>query len=84
MNTVETYSRAVTEDRAAAARRHHVVEVRATGVTPEAVASRTQEVLDAHDADGWRLREIQPIIYNSSTTGYLLLIFERDAPAGTP
>ena len=60
-----------------AGRRHHVVEVRATGVTPEAVAARMQDVLDSHDRDGWTLREIQPIIYNSSTTGYLLLIFER-------
>lgn len=63
-----------------AGRRHHVVEVRATGVTPEAVAARMQDVLDEHDRDGWTLREIQPIIYNSSTTGYLLLIFERPGP----
>lgn len=62
-------------------RRHHVVEVRATGVTPEAVAARMQEILDEHDRNGWTLRQIQPIIYNSSTTGYLLLIFDRDTPA---
>lgn len=56
---------------------HDVVEVRATGVTPESVTERVQEVLDRHDQDGWSLQTVQPIIYNSSTTGYLLLIFER-------
>lgn len=60
---------------------HHVVEVRATGNTPEAVATHLQEVLDEHDRDGWSLQTVQPIIYNSSTTGYLLLIFERGSGA---
>ncbi len=69
------------DDPGAGRRRHHVVEVRATGVTPEAVAARMQEILDEHDRDGWTLRQVQPIIYNSSTTGYLLLIFERGTPA---
>lgn len=70
----------VQDDPSASGRRHHVVEVRATGITPEAVAVRMQDILDEHDRDGWTLRQIQPIIYNSSTTGYLLLIFERDTP----
>ncbi|MBN9128847.1 DUF4177 domain-containing protein [Paenarthrobacter ureafaciens] len=56
---------------------HHVVEVRATGYTPESVATKVQEELDKHDAEGWSLENIQPIIYNSSTTGYLLLVFAR-------
>lgn len=56
---------------------HHVVEVRATGYTPEYVAEQIQEVLDQHDAEGWTLENIQPIIYNSSTTGYLILVFAR-------
>lgn len=56
---------------------HHVVEVRATGYTPEAVTEKLQEVLDEHDASGWALESIQPIIYNSSTTGYLILVFAR-------
>lgn len=56
---------------------HHVVEIRATGFTPESVAERMQETLDEHDAQGWTLQDVQPIIYNSSTTGYLLLIFQR-------
>lgn len=57
---------------------HEVVEIRATGCTPESVAAHMQEVLDKHDADGWALQSVQPIIYNSSTTGYLLLIFQRE------
>lgn len=60
---------------------HHVVEIRATGLTPEHVAERMQEVMDEHGRDGWRLHTVQPIIYNSSTTGYLLLIFVREATA---
>jgi hypothetical protein len=56
---------------------HHVVEVRATGYTPEHVAEKLQEELDKHDAEGWSLESIQPIIYNSSTTGYLILVFAR-------
>lgn len=56
---------------------HDVVEIRATGYTPEYVAERMQEVLDEHDAQGWSLESIQPIIYNSSTTGYLILVFAR-------
>lgn len=56
---------------------HRVIEVRATGVTPEAVSQRMQEVFDEQDAQGWRLQTIQPVIYNSSTTGYFLLIFAR-------
>ncbi|MFV2175487.1 hypothetical protein ACFHW2_34425 [Actinomadura sp. LOL_016] len=57
---------------------HDVVEIRATGNTPESVAAHMQEVLDKHDADGWALQTVQPIIYNSSTTGYLLLVFQRE------
>lgn len=56
---------------------HDVVEIRATGYTPEYVTERMQEVLDEHDAAGWSLESIQPIIYNSSTTGYLILVFTR-------
>jgi hypothetical protein len=58
---------------------HHVVEVRATGYTPENVSERLQQALDEHDAQGWTLQTVQPIIYNSSTTGYLILIFQREA-----
>lgn len=56
---------------------HHVVEIRATGYTPEYVTERMQSELDEHDAQGWSLKSIQPIIYNSSTTGYLILVFAR-------
>lgn len=57
---------------------HHVVEIRATGFTPENVAERMQAALDEHDAQGWSVQTVQPIIYNSSTTGYLLLVFQRE------
>jgi hypothetical protein len=56
---------------------HKVVEVRATGRQPEVVAADIQSTLDVYDADGWVLMTVQPVIYNSSTTGYFLLIFER-------
>jgi hypothetical protein len=57
---------------------HKVVEIRATGRTPEAVADETQKLLDTYGCDGWDLKTVQPIIYNSSTTGYLLLFFSRE------
>ena len=60
-------------------REHLVVDVRATGVMPGEVAAQVQAELDSASTDGWELQLIQPIIYNSSTTGYLLLIFSRDS-----
>lgn len=56
---------------------HKVVDVRATGVMPGEVAALIQEALNEASADGWSLEMIQPIIYNSSTTGYFLLVFSR-------
>ncbi len=56
---------------------HKVVEVRATGRQPEVVAADIQSMLDVNDAEGWELMTVQPVIYNSSTTGYFLLIFQR-------
>ena len=56
---------------------NEVVEVRATGRTPEAVTAEIQTILSEHQVSGWDLRHVQPIIYNSSTTGYLLLFFAR-------
>lgn len=58
---------------------HKVVDVRATGRTPEAVSEEVQNVLNALQADGWMLTRVEPIVYNSSTTGYLLLFFSRGA-----
>ncbi|HEY5273732.1 MAG TPA: DUF4177 domain-containing protein [Acidimicrobiales bacterium] len=57
---------------------HKVIEVRATGRQPDVVAADIQSTLDAYDAEGWELATIQPVIYNSSTTGYFLLIFARN------
>jgi hypothetical protein len=56
---------------------NEVIEVRVTGRTPEAVTEEVQKILSARQVDGWDLSHIQPIIYNSSTTGYLLLFFKR-------
>ena len=57
---------------------HSVVAVRATGLTPTVVAADVQEQLQAADKEGWELQMIQPVIYNSATTGYLLLILRRE------
>lgn len=56
---------------------YDVVEVRATGRTPEVVTDEVRAILTDHAKEGWELTQVQPIIYNSSTTGYLLLFFER-------
>jgi hypothetical protein len=56
---------------------HKVIDVRATGVMPGVVAQDVQEKLTAAAVDGWELQMIQPVIYNSATTGYLLLILRR-------
>ncbi|TDP94799.1 hypothetical protein [Labedaea rhizosphaerae] len=58
---------------------YKIVTVRATGLTPEAVSEELERELNTAVADGWDLDRIQPIIYNSSTTGYLLLILRKDA-----
>lgn len=57
---------------------HKVIDVRATGVMPGAVAQEVEKQLTAAAADGWELQLIQPVIYNSATTGYLLLILRRE------
>lgn len=56
---------------------HKVVEVRAVGRVPEAVTQDIQAVMEERQSDGWRLLTVQPVIYNSSTTGYLLLFFQK-------
>lgn len=59
---------------------HKVVDVRATGVMPGVVGEAVEKVLNELAPDGWRLQLIQPVIYNSATTGYLLLILQRETP----
>lgn len=54
-----------------------VITVNVVGRHPDAVADDVEVSLNASAAEGWRLRTIQPITYNSSTTGYLLLFIER-------
>ena len=56
---------------------HKVVAVRATGVMPDVVAEHVEKALAEVAPDGWELHMIQPVIYNSATTGYLLLILRR-------
>jgi hypothetical protein len=57
---------------------HKVVDVRATGVMPGAVAEEIETVLTDCAKDGWALQMIQPVIYNSATTGYFLLVLRRE------
>ena len=57
---------------------YKIVTVRATGLTPEAVSEDLERELNKAVADGWTFDRIQPVIYNSSTTGYLLLILRKD------
>lgn len=56
---------------------HEVVEVRVTGRTPESVTASIQEILNQRQGEDWDLHTVQPVIYNSSTTGYFLLFFRR-------
>ena len=58
---------------------HKVVDVRATGVMPAAVAESIEKAMNDCAKDGWELQLIQPMIYNSASTGYYLLIFRREA-----
>jgi hypothetical protein len=56
---------------------HKVVAVRATGVMPDVVASEVEKELQNAGREGWELHLIQPVIYNSATTGYLLLVLRK-------
>jgi hypothetical protein len=57
---------------------YEAVEVRATGRTPEAVTAEIGEILKKRSTESWDLQHVQPIIYNSSTTGYLIVFFCRE------
>ena len=57
---------------------HRIVDVRATGVMPSAVAAEIESTLNEASKDGWTLDRIQPVIYNSATTGYFLLFLQRE------
>jgi hypothetical protein len=57
---------------------HKVIDIRATGVMPGVVGEEIQSALNDASKDGWQLQVIQPVIYNSATTGYLLLILQRE------
>lgn len=61
---------------------YKVAEIRATGVMPGVVAQEMEKALTAASIEGWELHMVQPVIYNSATTGYFLLILRRDT-AGT-
>lgn len=54
---------------------HRVVAIRTTGIVPESVAEKMEQELCVKFSQGWQLERIVPVIYNSSTTGYFLLIF---------
>jgi hypothetical protein len=57
---------------------HRIVDVRATGVMPSAVAAEIESTLNAAAQDGWTLERVLPVIYNSATTGYFLLFLQRE------
>jgi hypothetical protein len=48
------------------------------------VRGEVQTILTTHEREGWELVQVQPIIYNSSTTGYLLLFFKRENGNSAP
>jgi hypothetical protein len=60
---------------------YKVVDVRATGRTPEAVGADLEQALNAAAEEGWQYRDTRPIIYNSSTTGYFLILLDREKEA---
>jgi hypothetical protein len=41
------------------------------------VTESIQEILSKRQEEDWELHTVQPVIYNSSTTGYFLLFFRR-------
>lgn len=55
---------------------HRVVAVRATGRTDSAVAADIAAALVA-DGGRWQLFGTQPVVYNSSASGYLFLFLTR-------
>lgn len=57
---------------------YKVVDVRATGRAPEAVGADLERALNEASAQGWTYRDTRPIIYNSSTTGYFLILLDRE------
>jgi hypothetical protein len=58
------------------------VEVRAFGRTPEAVTGEIGNIVKKRPTDAWDLQHAQPIICNSSRTGYLVLFFRRESVNG--
>lgn len=62
---------------AGTAHEYKVVSVRTAGEAPEQVARLAERMLNEFEVDGWVLDTVQPVVYNSSTTGYLLLILQR-------
>jgi hypothetical protein len=58
------------------------VEVRALGRTPEAVTGEIGNILKKRPTDAWDLQHVQPIMCNSSRTGYLALDFRRESVNG--
>lgn len=57
---------------------YETVEVCATGGTPEAVTAEISEIPKKHFGESWDQHRVQPVIYKSPTTGYLILYFRRE------
>ena len=58
---------------------YQVRSVRSTGRRPDAVAASVAAIAIEVTTDGWELVDMQPLIYNGSASGYLLLAYERHA-----
>lgn len=57
---------------------HRVVTVRATGYVMDDAVAELNKVLVEESRTGWRLHSMQPIIFNSASTGYLLLFLTKE------
>ena len=55
---------------------HRVIAVRATGRVPADVVADIETELPGHEA-GWEWVASEPVIFNSSASGYLLFFLRR-------
>jgi hypothetical protein len=55
---------------------HRVVAVRATGRAPADVVADIESELPGHEA-GWEWVASEPLVFNSSASGYLLFFLRR-------
>lgn len=61
---------------------HRVVTVRATGRVPAEVVADLETEFPTHET-GWEWITSEPLIFNSSASGYLLFFLRRPAQANS-